>query len=506
MDKLPRLRRKPKPPAIETSVERTSSDIDESAVVPADTASGAAAPKTSSMTKPLMKHSSLRNLKLRVTAKRARAESPAARPWSSPMVAIFNQDGVAPRSATEGSLSANGHGRSLPVMPSFLNISAQDIESKFQELTWAERHRLAQGARSDIAMNRWASFKQTDGSTRGTMDRYINIKPWNHNRVRLNVSDDTFDYVNASTITLNPLRDESLPPLRYIAMQGPTLPSFTYVWRMIAEQTASPAVIVQLTSMVESGAVKCHQYFPDDVDEPVWLLNEDNIWNDEWKAKITYESREEVANGAIEKRKLLLHVDGETEPRVIWHLLYTRWPDFGVPTLDDMESFLELMRLSRHHNNSSYPRIIHCSAGVGRTGTFISLEHLMRELDGGTFSHLDHSEQQQQQQVDLIYDTVDRLRQQRRSMVQSEAQYHFLYDVLRKLWQDKHGIIPQGHDSRGTDTGEPAPKRLEVAETCSESDVPMSFVSDVHGREHGREHKHEHEHRDSLCAPAQTHA
>lgn len=130
MDKLPRLRRKPKPPAIETSVERTSSDIDESAVVPADTASGAAAPKTSSMTKPLMKHSSLRNLKLRVTAKRARAESPAARPWSSPMVAIFNQDGVAPRSATEGSLSANGHGRSLPVMPSFLNISAQGMDSR----------------------------------------------------------------------------------------------------------------------------------------------------------------------------------------------------------------------------------------------------------------------------------------------------------------------------------------------------------------------------------------
>ncbi|KAG5985168.1 hypothetical protein E4U55_000804 [Claviceps digitariae] len=491
MDKIPRLRRKPKPPAIETSLQRTSSDIDERAVL-ADSASDVATPKTSS--KPLLKHSSLHSLKLRVTAKRARTQSPVARSRSSPMVAIFNKDGVAPRSAMDGTLSANGHGRSRPVMPAFLNYSVQDIESKFQELTWAERNRLAQGAQPDIHINRWGSFKQTDGSIRGIMDRYINIKPWNHNRVKLNVADDAFDYVNASTITLAPLRDASLPPLRYIAMQGPTLPSFTYVWRMIAEQTASPAVIVQLTSMVEGGAVKCHQYFPENADDPVWILNEDDIWNDGWKASIAYDLREDVANGAIEKRRLLLHVEGEAEPRVIWHLLYTRWPDYGVPSLDDMESFLELMQLSRDHNNAAYPRIIHCSAGVGRTGTFISLEHLMRELNSGTFTDLDHPEQQQQQQLDLIYDTVDQLRQQRRSMVQSEAQYCFLYDVLRKLWLEKHGILPQGHDAHGIGTTEPASKRLEVADAFSESDDTVSLVSDEHGHPGG------------LYAAAQTHA
>ncbi|KAG5916186.1 hypothetical protein E4U42_007779 [Claviceps africana] len=497
MDKLPRLRRKPKPPAIETSVERTSSDIEESAL-PAGAASEIAAAKAWS--KPVMKNSSLRSFKLLVTAKRARTQSPAARPRSSPPVAMFNQDGVAPRSAAEDTLSAKGHGRPSPIMPAFLSKCDDEIRSKFQELTWAERYRLAQGARSDIPLNRWGSFKQTDVPTRGVMDRYINIKPWNHNRVRLHVADGAFDYVNASTITLDPLRDESLPPLRYIAMQGPTLSSFTYVWRMIAEQTASPAVIVQLTNMVESQAVKCHQYFPDDTDDPVWTLNEEDIWNDGWKAKITYDSQKDAANGAangaIEKRRLLLHVDGEAEPRVIWHLLYTRWPDFGVPTLDDMESFLQLMQMSRDHNNASYPRIVHCSAGVGRTGTFIGLEHLMRELNSGTFAHLDGREQQQ---PDPIYDTVDQLRQQRRLMVQSETQYRFLYDVLRKLWQDKHGVVVQD-DAADDDTGtsEPAPKRLEVAEEFSQGSNTLSCMSGVHGHGHG--------HASGFYAAAQTNA
>ncbi|GAB0134639.1 hypothetical protein EsDP_00003001 [Epichloe bromicola] len=468
MDKLPRLRRNPtRPPAIETSVERASEETNNENTIVAGTASEVTAPNT--LRKPPMKKSPLRNLKLRVTAKRARTQSPAARPLSSPMVAVFNQDGVAPRFAAEDTSFAHGHGHghSRPVMPAFLNASAHDIEAKFQELTWAERNRLAQGARPDVPINRWGSFKQTDGPSRGIMDRYMNIKPWNHNRVKLKVADDEFDYVNASAITLDPLHDSSLPPLRYIAMQGPTLPSLTYVWRMIAEQTVSPAVIVQLTNMVEGGAIKCHQYFPDDADNPTWMLNGDNVWNDDWKARLTYGSREDVADGAIEKRKLLLHVDGEAEPRVVWHLLYTRWPDFGVPTLDDMESFLELIQMSHDHNEPSNPRVIHCSAGVGRTGTLISLEHLMRELDSGALTAADDDDQTQ---PDLIYDTVDHLRQQRRCMVQSEAQYRFLYDVMRKLWQDQYGVSLEGHDADGTGTAEPAPKRLEIAEALSESD------------------------------------
>ncbi|EFY99662.1 Tyrosine-protein phosphatase 2 [Metarhizium brunneum] len=459
MDKLPRLRRKPKPPAIETSVDRTSSDTAESTFTTEITSQPS--PQKASMRK-----SPLRNLKLRVNAKRARTHSPVARLSSSPVVAVFSQDGVAPRSVTDEGSSVNGRPR--PIMPAFLNTSMHGIEAKFQELTWAERNRLAQGARPDAPTNfRWSSFKQTDGLQRGVMDRYINIKPWNHNRVKLQVPEEEFDYVNASTIVLNPLSDNSLPPLRYIAMQGPTLPSFNYVWRMVAEQTSSPAVIVQLTSMTEGGAIKCNQYFPDSKEDATWDLNKDNIWNDNWRAQLSFESLEELANGAIEKRKLLLDVEGEAEPRIVWHLLYTRWPDYGVPTVDDMDSFFELMTISRDHTEPSNPRIIHCSAGVGRTGTFISLEHLMRELDGGK---LEATETNCKTLPDLIYDTVDNLRQQRRCMVQSEIQYRFLYEVMKKLWQDRYGAVLDGHDADRTGNSEPAAKRLEVADSFPVSD------------------------------------
>lgn len=282
------------------------------------------------------------------------------------------------------------------------------------------------------------------------MDRYNNIKPWNHNRVKLRVPEEQFDYVNASTIELPSVSDPSQPPLRYIAMQGPTEPSFSYVWRMIAEQISNPAVVIQLTSMLENGVIKCDQYFPMDEDNREWTLNEGNAWDDQWSAKLTFESAEELAEGAIERRKLLLHIQGESEPRVVWHLLYRRWPDFGLPEVEDLDSFFELMKLSRDLSDGANPRVIHCSAGVGRTGTFITLEHLMRELELGGLRNVDDAN------VDLVQDTVDLLRQQRRAMVQGDMQYRFIYQVMRRLWQDKYG----GYDS---DSGaEPAAKRLEI--------------------------------------------
>lgn len=346
-----------------------------------------------------------------------------------------------------------------PVLPAFLTLSQQDIDVKYQELTWAERVRVAQGMRDDnMGDARWIIYKHAE--TYEKMDRYINIKPWAYNRVKLRVPETEFDYVNASAITLTSPTDPNKPPLRYLAMQGPTVSSFDHVWRMIAEQCPSPAVIVQLTNMIELDVIKCDQYFPMGDELPtggqdtVWGVNDYNLWNDNWRADLTFVSVEELAGGAIEKRKLLLHVQGEKEPRVVWHFLYRRWPDFGVPTSDDLDSFLELMKLSRQYCAPSTPRIIHCSAGVGRTGTFICLEHLIRELNAGYLARYDLP----MERADLVFQAVDSLRQQRRGMVQGEIQYRFIYQVMRKLWQDKYGTVVEETSSR-----EPAAKRLEVA-------------------------------------------
>jgi protein-tyrosine phosphatase len=186
-----------------------------------------------------------------------------------------------------------------------------------------------------------------------------------------------------------------------------------------------------------------------------WQLNKDNAWGDNWSARLRFDEVQSLAGGAIELTKLLLYVEGEKSDRVVWHFLYKKWPDFGVPANEDLDSFFTLMKLSRDYSSVDEPRIIHCSAGVGRTGTFITLEHLIRELDAGYLEDYDGDGEGE----DLIFKTVDALREQRRSMVQAEGQYLFIYQVLRKLWQDKYGVPEEGEAA-----GEPAAKRLEVGD------------------------------------------
>jgi protein-tyrosine phosphatase len=333
-----------------------------------------------------------------------------------------------------------------------------DLEKKFEDIIWKERERIAIGSRPDADEdNRWGTYHLTDMS-KGPMDRYSNIKPWSHNRVKLRVPPAELDYVNASAITLEPLGNKNRTPLRYIAMQGPTPPSVPFVWRMFAEQLTSPMVIVQLTDMVEGGMVKCFPYLPmtmAQTETEPWTVNEQNAWGDDWEATLALDKFETLENGAIELRKLKLQVKDDAKPRDVFHFLYTKWPDFGVPALEDIDSFLKLMRLSRAYNKANNPRIIHCSAGVGRTGTFITLEHLLRELDDGFLENYDGDGEKD----DLVFQTVNSLREQRRSMVQAEPQFLFIYQVLRKLWLDKYG---QGEDGEGDE--EPAAKRLEVSD------------------------------------------
>ncbi|RCI11308.1 hypothetical protein L249_7592 [Ophiocordyceps polyrhachis-furcata BCC 54312] len=483
MDKLPRLRRKPKPPAIETSVRTDAHggflhQLSPNAVA---TVAATAAPSPS-----LSVASPFRSLRIRASAKRARG---SASPAHSPAVTIFPT-----RSSLDSPLlHPLPPASSRPEMPGFLALSTREMDRRYQEITWAERLRLAD-AHSNQAVDdyKWGHYQQLDGPVRGFMDRYPAIRPWNHNRVRLRVPAGEFDYVNASTVVL-PSSTGSSSPRRYIAMQGPTEPSVDYVWRMVAEQVPSPAVIVQLTSMEENGMSKCHRYFPDAGDgQATWTLNEGDVWHDGWSAQLTFVSRRYAADGALEVRKLLLDVDGEDETRVVWHFLYRCWPDFGVPSLHHMNAFFDLMRLSRQYAGAGGPRIIHCSAGVGRTGTLICLEHLMRELDGGALDD-NGGGGSSAKNPDPVMDAVEALRQQRRGMVQGEIQYRFLYQVLRRLWRRKHGLSSPDDDDDddgggggvgigigggggggggvkvGCD-GEPAPKRMVLADPFTDDD------------------------------------
>ncbi|KAL2186239.1 phosphatases II [Thermothelomyces heterothallicus CBS 203.75] len=486
-------------------------------------------------------------------------------------------------------------------MPAFLDLSDEEIENRFSELVWRERNRLMLSVTNPSPDFRWA---RVTGPHLKTLDRYLNIQPWHNNRIKLRVPEGHVDYVNASPIVLEPLpcpTPDGRPgpvrePDRYIAMQGPKQASMDHVWRMLVEQLESPGVVVMLTETHEGHLEKCFPYFPRSKDDPPVEVNERDEFGDGFRATVRCEGMEETPAGdAIELRKLVIRVyprprtpaqskpgqsnsssptesssqqaaattetnevsptdqqqerdqqpnasgeEGSYEEKIIYHFLYKNWPDFGVPSLDDLDSFFTLMRLSREKNASPRnPRVVHCSAGVGRSGTFIALEYLMRELEAGALEDWDEraagagagskttpspgkkvdekeeeeeeaaaageeepeggeegrerssesgsSEtegpelQSQGQGPDLIFETVNSLREQRRAMVQAELQYLFIYRVLRQLWIEKYGppqaegqeeeeegeggggkeVMP-GADGKGDGDGERAAKRLEI--------------------------------------------
>ncbi|OAA62923.1 protein-tyrosine phosphatase 2 [Cordyceps fumosorosea ARSEF 2679] len=444
MDKISihKLRRKPKPPAIETSI-----DSDTKGNTVHLTIDNAAVPKPSKSPSLPSRMSPFRRLR---SGKRARSCSPAASQLGEPVAATVS---TCAKPADDEQGEEPG-----PRIPAFLTQSDSELQERFQDLQKREGARAYPSTNPNEETMQWIVYQNENEQGRNVMDRYYNIRPWNHNRVKLNVPDGALDYVNASPVTVA-ATDEAAPTYKYIAMQGPTVPSIDSVWRMVAENTTSTAVIVQLTPMNEGPQVKCSQYFPFLDDDPTWALNAGDGWGDGWAATLTHASTEALCDGAVVRRELRLHVAGEEAPRTVWHLLYLRWPDFGTPALTDVPSFFALMGMSRAlATGAEEPRFVHCSAGVGRTGTFIGLEHLIRELDAGALDGLDEEDDDA---ADPIFEVVDALRRQRRFMVQSVQQYAFLYQVMRQLWAERHGGMPD-NDGAGEGT-RPPPKRLEVA-------------------------------------------
>ena len=235
---------------------------------------------------------------------------------------------------------------------------------------------------------------------------------------------------------------------------------------MIWHETSKVAVIVMLTQLAEGMIEKCFQYYPGQPeDDSIDLVfPNETVEGLQGHVKLVEMIFDDNANTTI--RKLTLTY-GE-ESKTVWHLLYEDWPDFGVPEPVNCASLLELIKLSKLKNGiSQNPKIIHCSAGVGRSGTFIALEYLLDELEIGTVAEAKESE-------DMIFNVVNRLREQRMLMVQRPEQFQFLYDLLRHEYQKKQqeervsnassqtgAVTPES--SFTTTIGEPSPKARKLS-------------------------------------------
>lgn len=213
--------------------------------------------------------------------------------------------------------------------------------------------------------------------------------------------------------------------------QGPKENTHSHIWRMIWHECESPAVIVMLTQLYEAGREKCFQYFPDSPESPQMVVNEHDEFGDNlvFEIKVLSISEDEGSRSTVRELEIKDRASGETKK--VWHILWSVWPDFGVPEGAHKHLLANLIPLSREKNASeNNPRIVHCSAGVGRSGTFIALDHLTSELAEGALDEVPEGK-------DPIDETVDYLRTQRMMMVQQDSQFALIYETLREKWIDR---------------------------------------------------------------------
>uniref|UniRef100_A0A8C2EDK7 protein-tyrosine-phosphatase n=1 Tax=Cyprinus carpio TaxID=7962 RepID=A0A8C2EDK7_CYPCA len=226
-------------------------------------------------------------------------------------------------------------------------------------------------------------------------NRYANVIAYDHTRVALSNNDGVpgGDYINANFI------DGYRRQGAYIATQGPMPDTFSDFWRLVWEQHT--ANIIMITKLEEKSRNKCDQYWPSRGTETYGLM------------QVTLLDTVELATYCV--RTFALIKSGSGEKRELRQFQFTAWPDQGVPEHPTL--FLAFLRRVKACNPpDAGPIVVHCSAGVGRTGCFIVIDAMLERV-------------KQEKTID-IYGHVTLMRSQRNYMVQTEEQYVFIYEAL----------------------------------------------------------------------------
>ncbi|XP_061221090.1 receptor-type tyrosine-protein phosphatase delta isoform X24 [Neopsephotus bourkii] len=226
-------------------------------------------------------------------------------------------------------------------------------------------------------------------------NRYANVIAYDHSRVLLSSIEGIpgSDYINANYI------DGYRKQNAYIATQGALPETFGDFWRMMWEQRG--ATVVMMTKLEERSRVKCDQYWPSRGTETYGLI------------QVTLLDTVELATYCV--RTFALYKNGSSEKREVRQFQFTAWPDHGVP--EHPTPFLAFLRRVKTCNPpDAGPMVVHCSAGVGRTGCFIVIDAMLERI-------------KHEKTVD-IYGHVTLMRAQRNYMVQTEDQYIFIHDAL----------------------------------------------------------------------------
>jgi len=339
----------------------------------------------------------------------------------SQLIPSVNISGVFPKEIIQFVISTlRSFRRLMSVLPPFLTLSTAQKRARFSEISDLCEDHLSE-AFNHVPNSPWSIDAAVSSKSR-SRNRYLNVFPWDRTRVVLPTSGvGACDYINASLIKLS-------PEAQYIATQGPLTGTIHHFWAMCFDEAlkldAETIVIAMVTPLVEMGREKCAKYWPSQ-NHLNWDLSEalqrDRISPGDltvtWLGEELHEDKFAVTS--------LLLRSGDVSKKVL-HFYYEGWQDTKVPdAVEPLISLSEEILAVRAEHPSVVP-IVHCSAGVGRTGTFIAIDYLRNFSDP-----FDRTS------ADPVLDLVKQMRSDRMMMVQTPHQYAFLYELLERMFRER---------------------------------------------------------------------
>nr|XP_046253860.1 tyrosine-protein phosphatase non-receptor type 11b isoform X1 [Scatophagus argus] len=290
-------------------------------------------------------------------------------------------------------------------------------------------------------------------------NRYKNILPFDTTRVEIKETDPDVpgsDYINANYI--RSMREEGRhmdEDKVFIATQGCLQNTVNDFWKMVYQENTH--VIVMTTKEVERGRNKCVRYWPD-------------LHGTKEFGKVLVRNVDERPAQDYVLRKLeVTRLDRKEPLRYIWHFQYLSWPDHGVPNEPGgVLWFLEEVNRTQSTIPDTGPIVVHCSAGIGRTGTIIVIDILIDIIN--------------RQGLDCDIDipkTIQRVRQQRSGMVQTEAQYKFIYMAVQQYIDTAQKRLEEEQRNKMKEREYSNIKYPQVTNSRSKSNMASSRSSSV---------------------------
>uniref|UniRef100_A0A8R1HQV9 Protein-tyrosine-phosphatase n=1 Tax=Caenorhabditis japonica TaxID=281687 RepID=A0A8R1HQV9_CAEJA len=269
------------------------------------------------------------------------------------------------------------------------------------------------GLRSDFAsmkrFNDFTKMKAFKEAQEHGKNRYKDVGCLDNNRVKLG-SPWPHEYIHANYVAV------PSNPKRFICTQAPMEKTCADFWFMCLQEKVEN--IFMLCNLTEKGAKKCFEYYPTEEKDSLVFKEKGNKVTVKYDSSSSFKFRDDTQ---AKVTKTVLKVEGpEGASLKTTHYHWIDWPDRGVPAAD--QAILELLDKARASKN---PIVVHCSAGIGRTGSVVMIEYVMDQLLNGM--SIDESDK-----------ILQKIREQRNNSVQTDHQYLFVHQVMLNYFKKKN--------------------------------------------------------------------